>query len=136
MHGHPVQGVKGGKPPRLTSKPGPQIAKLSEEYLRVCNRGQRAKAQQSEMLLARARGELIEKRLVERQAAFLLVTMRQKILNISQAYARRLTGLKDVREVKRVLEGAAISILNEIKDLPNAISDPDWLAKVEEGVGK
>jgi hypothetical protein len=55
---------------------------------------------------------------------------------MSQAYARRLTGLKDVREVKRVLEGAAISILNEIKDLPNAISDPDWLAKVEEGVGK
>ena len=98
------------------------------------NRGQRAKAQQS--VLARARGELIEKRLVERQAAFLLVAMRQKILNMPQAYARRLTGLKDVREVKRVLEGAAISILNEIKDLPNAISDPDWLAKVEEGVGK
>jgi hypothetical protein len=31
-----------------------------------------------------------------------------------------------------VLEGAAHSILNEIKDLPNAISDPNWLESLEQ----
>ena len=62
--------------------------------------------------------------------------MRQKILNLSQTYSRRLVGLKDVREVQKVLDGAAISILNEIRDLPNAVTDPDWLARVEENGGQ
>jgi hypothetical protein len=62
--------------------------------------------------------------------------MRQKILNLSQTYSRRLVGLKDVREVQKVLDGAAISILNEIKDLPSAVTDPDWLARVEENGGQ
>ena len=51
-----------------------------------------------------------------KQAAYLFIAMRQKILNLPTTYARRVVGLKDVREVKKVLEGAAISILNEIKD--------------------
>lgn len=62
-----------------------------------------------------------------RQAVWLLIAMRQKTLGMPQAYARRLVGLKDVREVHKVLEGAAISILNEIKDFPSAVTDPNWL---------
>ena len=34
MHGHPTLGVKGAKP-RLSSRPGPKIGKLSEEYLEI-----------------------------------------------------------------------------------------------------
>jgi hypothetical protein len=42
MHGHPTLGVKNAKP-RLSSKPGPKIGKLSEEYLRVRNEQMRTK---------------------------------------------------------------------------------------------
>jgi hypothetical protein len=40
---------------------------------------------------------------------------------VPSTYARRLTGLQDVREVQKILEGAAHSILNEIKNLPKTI---------------
>ena len=32
---------------------------------------------------------------------------------------------------RKALREIAISTLNELKDLPSAVSDPDWLAKVE-----
>jgi hypothetical protein len=48
------------------------------------------------MQLAERRGELIEKRLVEQQAAYLLVALRQRILAVPHAYARRILGLSDV----------------------------------------
>lgn len=55
----------------------------------------RTRKQQAQMLLAKARGELITKQLVERQAAYLLVAMRQKILGIPQTYSRRLLNISD-----------------------------------------
>ena len=118
MHGHPTLGVQGGKASRLSSKPGPQITKLSEQYLRVRNRGQRAKAQQAELLLARAREECVTKELVQKQAAFLFIQMRQKLLNFPSTYARRILGLTRINDAAGILREMAISVLNEIKDLP------------------
>jgi hypothetical protein len=130
MHGHPTLGVKGAKP-RLSSRPGPQIGKLSEEYLEIRNRQMSTKALIAEMHLAERRGELIKKKLVEHQAAYLLVAMRQAALNIPQAYARRILNIAEPRKAKEILKEAMISLLNTIKDLPNAVSDPDWLATLE-----
>ena len=48
-----------------------------------------------EMQLASKRGELIEKAVVERQAAFLLVAMRQRCLSAPAAWARRLLNVSD-----------------------------------------
>ena len=45
----------------------------------------RANRMRSEMLLAKARGELIEKELVEKQATYLLIAMRQQMLAAPQA---------------------------------------------------
>jgi hypothetical protein len=47
-----------------------------------------------------------------------------------------LVGLHDIREVMKVLEGAARSILNEIKNLPNVVTDPNWLRELEQDDGK
>ena len=55
----------------------------------------RTKNLTAEMQLAERRGELIEKRLVEQQAAYLLVALRQAILNVPQTWCRRLIGLND-----------------------------------------
>ena len=105
MHGHPTLGVKGAKP-RLSSRPGPQIGKLSEEYLTVRNQQMRTKNLTAEMELAERRGELTEKRLVESQAAYLLVAMRQAALNIPQAYYRRILKSEQLREDGfRILDG-------------------------------
>src|SRR4029077_18214872 len=79
MHGHPTQGVKGAKAPkpengkpRLSSRPGPRIAQLSEEYLETRNRQMAAKAFMAETEAAQRRGELISRKLVGMQAAYLL----------------------------------------------------------------
>ena len=130
MHGHPTLGVKGAKP-RLSSRPSPKIGKLSEEYLRVRNAQMRTKNLTAEMVLAERRGELIEKSLAERQAAYLLVALRGAILNTPQTYCRRILGLNDASEASRILREMAFSLLNEIKDLPGKVTNPDWLSTVD-----
>ena len=51
MHGHPTFGVKNAKP-RLSSRPGPKIGELSEEYLGIRNRQMDPKAKKAAMELA------------------------------------------------------------------------------------
>lgn len=138
MHRHPTQGIEAAKP-RLPSSNGKtskaEISRLSHEYLVSRNAMLKAKAFTAEMAAAVRRGDLIEKRLVTAQAQYLFVAMRQKILNLPQTYARRLVGLND-REIAQVLQEAAHSILNEIRDLPNTVSDPHWLETLERDEGK
>jgi hypothetical protein len=139
MHRHPTLGVKGSKPrlpsTRTNGKPASktEISRLSREYLEIRNRQMHAKALTAEMVLAQNRDELIEKKLVERQAAYLLINLRQRILNLPQTYARRMVGLKDAAQASKMLRKMAISVLNEIKDLPSKVVDGNWLEKVEEG---
>jgi hypothetical protein len=133
MHRHPTQGVKGAKPRLPKTNGKPTKAEISRQYLEVRNVQMRAKAFMAETAAAERRGELIEKRLVEKQAAYLLVALRQKILNLPQTYARRMVGLKDAAQASKMLREMAISVLNEIKDLPSKVVDRNWLEKVEEG---
>ena len=96
MHRHPTQGVKGAKPrfPETDGKTSKsELQKLSRDYLEIRNRQMHAKAFMAETVAAERRGELIAKSLVEKQAAYLLVALRQKILNLPQTYARRMVGL-------------------------------------------
>lgn len=80
-----------GSKPRLPGTKGngnpskAEVQKLSREYLRIRNRQLAARAFTAEMLAAKARNELIEKRLVVAQASYLLTAMRQKILNLQRA---------------------------------------------------
>jgi hypothetical protein len=58
--------------------------------------------------------------------------MRQRILSLPQTYSRRLLNISDQKEMAAKLKEMALSVLNEIKDLPSRVSDPDWLSKLEE----
>ena len=91
-----------------------------------------AKAFVAETQAARARGELISRKLVEFQASYLLVAMRQRILALPQAYAGRLVGLTDPHEVSQILRAAMIELLDELKDLPSRATDANWLERVAE----
>jgi hypothetical protein len=129
MHGHPTLGVKNAKP-RLSSKPGPQIGKLSEEYLGILNRQMSTKALTAEMILAQQRGELVSKALVAKQSAFLLLSLRQKILSVPDRLARQLVNVADAKKARAILKEAMLALLTELADLPSKVTNPRWLDEV------
>ena len=73
------------------------------------------------MLLAKARGELVEKRLVELQASFLLLAMSRQALALPQALCDRLAAVNGPLEVKAILNEAMLGLLAEMQELPNRI---------------
>jgi hypothetical protein len=113
-----------------------EISKLSREYLAVRNRQMNSKALTAEMVLAQARGELIEKRLVEAQAAYLLISLRQRILAVPGNLCRKVVGIFDVAQAKKILRQAMLSLLNDLRNLPQKVTDPNWLRTLEKEEGK
>jgi hypothetical protein len=93
------------------------------------NEQMRNKNLTAQVELAVRRGQLISKDLAVKQASFLMIALRQRLLNLS-SHTHKLAGL-DADAMRKALREIAISTLNELKDLPSAVSDPDWLAKVE-----
>jgi hypothetical protein len=94
-----------------------------------------ARRKQDEMLGAKARSELILKTLVQKQATFLLTAMQEKIMDLPLTYARRILGLTDVVVAHRILKELSISLLNELRDLPQKVTDPNWLETSEDDGG-
>ena len=88
------------------------------------------------MLQARARRELIEKRLVELQASFLIVAMRRQSAGYpAGAYRNRLATVADPTEVKAILDEAMRSLLSELQELPNRIDPAEWAKFLAEEEG-
>lgn len=78
----PIAGIAGTKPrgPKLEGDghlSRQESRALDREYRLQRNQSLQLKNHREQMLLAKSRGELIEKRLVELQASFLLVSMRR-----------------------------------------------------------
>jgi hypothetical protein len=105
---------------------------LEKELTRKKVRNTEVITMMREMDLARLRESLLEKQLVEKQATFLLIAMRQKILNVPSTYARKVMHIDDIKTAHAVLQTIAHTLLNELKDLPKKIIDPKWLTTVEE----
>ena len=81
------------------------------------------------MELAERRGQLIEKAVVERQAGFIFVSLRQAILNFPSRYARTMVGLTDHHQAKEMLTRAAHEFLNELAGFAEKMTaNPDWIA--------
>jgi hypothetical protein len=85
--------------------------------------------QQNELLLARARDEVILKPLVEAQATFVATVLRQMILAFPLKAARKMVGLSDEKTAKRVLDEIAHDLCKELANFPQKITDPGWLEK-------
>jgi hypothetical protein len=85
----------------------------------------------NEMLLARARNELIEKKLVAQQATWLLIAFRQRMLGIPQVYTRQLLGITDPQIMSAKLREMALEVLEELRHLPERITDPHWMETLE-----
>jgi hypothetical protein len=71
----------------------------------------------------------ILKPLVEAQATFVAVTLRQMILAFPLKAARKMVGLPDDKAAKRILDKVAHDLCEELASFPAKITDPDWLEK-------
>jgi hypothetical protein len=132
-----IPGIAGLKPrapkPEGNGKPSRgELHALDREYRIRRNEALELKNRREIILLAKARGELILRDLVEKQAAFLLVATRQKMLDVPRAYAGRILGLTDAHEAGEILRGAMIECLEELRDLPARVTDANWLERVAE----
>jgi hypothetical protein len=127
----PISGLVGVKPRMSEPKPDGGRAKeeshaLDREYRIPRNQTLALKNMQAQMLLARARGELIERRLVQLQASFLLTAMRRQAFALPQAYCDRLAAPDDPLEANAILDEAMRGLLTEVADLPTRIGAAEW----------
>ena len=139
MLANPTTGVKGAGLPlkeRRNRLRGPttevtreEISKLSAQYLRRRNHAIDLKSKAAELELALKRGTLIEKRLVEQQATWILLAMKGKLLNLT-SHAHKFIGLTDPNQIKAILREIGLNVLQEVKDLPKTVN-PNWLKEVE-----
>ena len=119
--------VKGGNTSEVNRE---IISQLSADYLRKRNSTIDLKNKQHQIELAQQRGTLIEKKVAHLQASYLLVNLRQKILNL-QNHAHRFIGLTDQNQIRALLHELAVNALNEVANLPEAVIDPKWADKLE-----
>jgi hypothetical protein len=100
----PIAGLKGIKP-RLEKSNGKlsreEAHKLDREYRIHRNQALQLRNHREAMLLAKSRNELIEKKLVMLQAAYLLTAFRSRVLAEPSSLARRLVDGGFVAEQRR-----------------------------------
>jgi hypothetical protein len=92
--------------------------------------------QREAMAIAERRGELIEKSFVSRQAQYILITLRQAILNFPTRYARHVLGLSDEHQAKAVLTKGAHEFLTELANFSEKSIDPGWMQLEADGQEK
>ena len=92
MQQHPTTGVIGGKPKTRLKTAKEQIPELSKIYLEERNQQMRHKNMAAQLDLAIRRGQLISKDLAVKQASFLMIALRQRLLNLS-SHTHKLVGL-------------------------------------------
>ena len=135
----PIAGLKGIKP-RL-EKPNGKLSreeaqKLDREYRIHRNQALQLRNQREGMLLAKSRNELIEKKLVMLQAAYLLTAFRSRVLAERSSLARRLVDGGFVAEQRRtevqeMVKHDLYAMLKDLASLPSQISDPNWVQKID-----
>jgi hypothetical protein len=81
---------------------------------------------------AQRKRELIPRSHVLKQAAFLVISLRQRLLAIAEQHARELLNISDEREVARRLDAIVRDALSEIADMPLRVSDEHWLEERDE----
>jgi hypothetical protein len=82
--------------------------------------------------LLELKGELVSKKHVTKQAAFLVLSLRARLLAIASKHARELSEISDEREMAWRLDAIVRSSLDEIADMPLRITDPDWMQKLDD----
>jgi hypothetical protein len=67
-----------------------------------------------------------------KQAAFFVISLRQRLLAIAQQHARDLLNVSDEREMALRLEAIVRSSLDELADMPMRVTDERWIEELDE----
>jgi L-lysine 2,3-aminomutase len=70
------------------------------------------------------------------QAEHLQAAMQQTIMDLPPTYARRILNLSDPAQAHKILKQLSISLLNELRNVPQKVVDPNWLRTLEKDEGK
>jgi hypothetical protein len=106
-------------------------AKWDAEFRKERTAHERTRRLEREMKLAKASGELIEKKVAVMQVGNLLVALRQRLLAIPEALPRCLEG-RSVHEMREILHEAVCDALRELSNLPATLQAA---ARQEEDAG-
>ena len=91
-----------------------------------------ARRRETEIRNATRKRELIPRVLVLKQAAFLVISLRQRLLAIAAQHARELLNVSDEGEMARRLDAIVRDALSEIAELPLKVTDERWIEKLDE----
>lgn len=91
----------------------------------------RGKRLLSEIDLAHARDQLIEKAHAVRQLQYMLISMRQKLLILPEKMRQECGPERFNYEMVRPAKVLVVEVLTAVSQLPEA-ADPNWLKKLEE----
>ena len=91
-----------------------------------------ARRRETEIRNATRKRELIPRELVLKQSAFLVLSLRARLLAIPAQHARELLDVSDEREIARRLDAIVRDALSEIAELPLRVSDEHWMQKLDD----
>jgi hypothetical protein len=124
----PTNGIKDTKPRFKSARE--ELPQLNREYLQNRNRQIAARAFVAETEAAVKRGELVSRKLVKLQAAFLLTGLRQRVLSFPYALPQRLVG-KTQHEIAMILREECHAMLRDLAAWPEKMTDPNWFQKID-----
>ena len=119
-------------PERKQSKSKQEREELDAEWRRKRIGAETAKQRLHEAKMLAMRGELISRKHMEKQAAFLVLSLRARLLALSARHARELLNVSDEREMAQRLDAIMRSALDEISELPLRVTDENWMQKLDE----
>ena len=105
---------------------------LDAEWRRKRIDAESARQRLHEAKMLTMKGELISKRHVQKQAAFLVLSLRGRLLAIPGEHAGALLNVSDEREMAGRLDAILRVALETLADLPVKVTDPDWLSKLDD----
>ena len=110
--------------------PPPSPRPLSEADKRF--REQRAENEflkriEREVKLAQQRGELISREMVQRQSAFVMTSLRSRLLSLPATLSRKLE-VADRHAAKLLIEREVKAALEELSDFTDRVTDDEWRA--------
>ena len=118
--------------PNGQDKPEKTKYQLDKEGVAIRNKFTTTREKSARLLLAKAREDLVDKDLILKQAQFLYIAMRQKMLGAPLAYYRQFLHLEDPHEVIQRLTKMQHELLRELKDMPKKITNPNWMEELDE----
>ena len=127
---HKYLGKTENPPPEAKVRGNGQSAKekLDSEWRKERIAHERSKRKLADAKLAQAKGELITKALVTKQATYLMICLRERLLVVLGVIGR-LAGLSE-RELELSVSAELRMVMDEFADFPQRVVDPNWMEKL------